>query len=78
VSVEGWEKVTIGNKKPKAYTFAKNAGPQCNFLPDSEPIDYFSLFFNDELVNNIVIQTDRCVRDKIAKLQRSPRFIWSR
>jgi hypothetical protein len=51
--------VTVGDKKPKAYTFTKNAGPQFNLLPSAEPMDYFRLFFNDELSNNIVIETNR-------------------
>jgi hypothetical protein len=58
----------MGNKKPKAYTFTKNAGPQFNLLPDAEPMDYFILFFSDELLNNIVIETNRYARHKIAKL----------
>jgi hypothetical protein len=45
--VNGWEGVTLCDKKPKAYTFTKNAGQQFNLLPDAEPMDYFSLFFND-------------------------------
>jgi hypothetical protein len=28
-------------------------------------MDYFSLFFNDELLNNIVIETNRYVRAKL-------------
>jgi hypothetical protein len=39
--VDGWEDWTVGDKKPKAYTFTKNAGPQFNLLPDAEPMDYF-------------------------------------
>jgi hypothetical protein len=66
--------VTTGDKKPKAYTFIKNAGPQFNLLPDAEPIDYLIVFFNDELLNNIVIKTNRYSRHKIAVLQLSP---WS-
>jgi hypothetical protein len=68
----------VGDKKTKAYTstFTKNAGPQFNLLPYAEPMDYFSLFFNDELLNNIV--TNRYARDKIAELQLTPRSIWSR
>jgi hypothetical protein len=54
-----WEDVTMGDKKPNAYTFTKNAGPQFHLLPDAEPMDYFSLFFNDELLNNIVVETNR-------------------
>jgi hypothetical protein len=38
-SVDGWKEVTMGDKKPKAYTFTKNAGPQFNFLPGAEPMD---------------------------------------
>jgi hypothetical protein len=42
VHVDWWKEVTTGDKKPQAYTFAKNAGPQFNLLPDAEPMDYFS------------------------------------
>jgi hypothetical protein len=55
--VDGWEDVTMGDNKPNAYTFTKNAGPQFNPLPDAEPMDYYSLFFSNELLNNTVIDT---------------------
>jgi hypothetical protein len=77
VCIDGWEDFTKGDKKLNAYTFTKNAGPQFH-LPDAEPMDYFSLFFNDELLNNIVVETNRYERDKISELQLSPRSIWSR
>jgi hypothetical protein len=70
--VDGWEDMAMGDKKPKAYTFSKNAGPQFNLLPDAEPMDHFILFFTDELVNNIVIETESCARHKIVELQLSP------
>jgi hypothetical protein len=60
-----------------AYTFTKNVGPQFNLLPDAEPMDYFILFFNDELLNKIVIGTNRYARHKIAELHLSPWSIWS-
>jgi hypothetical protein len=44
---------------------------------NTEPMDYFILFFDDELLNNIVTETNRYVRHKIAELQLSPWFIWS-
>jgi hypothetical protein len=69
--------MTLGDKKPEAYTFNKNAGPQFNLLPDAEPMDYFSSFFNDELLNNIVTETNRYTRYKILELQLSPRSIWN-
>jgi hypothetical protein len=67
----------VCDKKPKACTFSKNAGPQFHLLPDdAEPMDYFSLFFSDELLNNIVVETEVCGQ-KISELQLSPRSIWS-
>jgi hypothetical protein len=61
----------MGNMIPKAYTFTENAGPQYN-LPNAEPIDYFSLFLNDELLNNNVMETKSYARDKTAELQLNP------
>jgi hypothetical protein len=57
--IYGWEDVTMGDKKLSAYPFTKNAGPQFHLLPHAEPMDCFSLFFNDELLNNIVVETNR-------------------
>jgi hypothetical protein len=68
----------MGDKKLNAYTFTKNARPQFHLLSDAEPMDYFSLFFSDELLNNIAVETNRYVRHKISKLQLSPISIWSR
>jgi hypothetical protein len=68
----------VRDKKPKAYTFSKNAGPQFHLLPDdAKPMDYFSLFFSDELLNNIVVETNKYARQKISELQLSFRSIWS-
>jgi hypothetical protein len=39
VHVDGWEDVTMRDKKLKAYTFTKNGGPQFNLLSDAEPMD---------------------------------------
>jgi hypothetical protein len=44
--LDGWEDVMMGDKKPKACTFTKNAGSQFNLLPDAEPmiiLVYFSV-----------------------------------
>jgi hypothetical protein len=60
------------------HTLIKNAGPQFHLLPDAEPMDYFSLFFNDEPLNSIVVETKRYARHKILEIQLSPRSIWSR
>jgi hypothetical protein len=68
----------MGNKKLNAYTFTKNAGPQFHLLPDAEPMEHFSLFFNDEFLNRIVVETNSYVRHNVLELQLSPRSIWSR
>jgi hypothetical protein len=44
-SIDGQKDVTVGDNKPKAYTFTKSAGSQFNLLPDAEPLDYFSFIF---------------------------------
>jgi hypothetical protein len=56
--------VTVRDIKRKAYTISKNAGSQFHLLlDDAEPMDYFSLFFSDELLNNIVVEK-KGMRDK--------------
>jgi hypothetical protein len=40
-------------------------------------MDYLSLFFSDELLNNIVVETNRYARQTISEFQLSPRSIWS-
>jgi hypothetical protein len=42
--VDGWEDVTMVDKRPKAYTFTNNAGPQFSLLPDAKPMVYFIVF----------------------------------
>jgi hypothetical protein len=64
--IDGWEDVTMDDKILNACSFTKNAGPQFHLLPDAEPMDYFSLFFNDELLNSIVVETNRYARNKIS------------
>jgi hypothetical protein len=59
--------MTTGDKKLKAYTFTKNAGPQFNLPPDAELMDYFIIFFNEELLNNFVIESNKSARHKIVE-----------
>jgi hypothetical protein len=63
--IDGWEDVTMGDKKLNAYTFTKIAGPQFHLLPAAEPIYYFSLFLNDEHLNSVAVETNRHSRHKI-------------
>jgi hypothetical protein len=57
--------VMMGGKTQRCLTrnathtrLLENAGPQFHCLPDAESMDYFSLFFNDKLLNNIVVETN--------------------
>jgi hypothetical protein len=48
-----------GQQETQGIHMTKSAGPQFNLLPDAEPMDYFSLFFNEELLINIIIEANR-------------------
>jgi hypothetical protein len=78
VWIDGYEDVMMGDKKLNSCTFTKNAEPQFHLLPDAQPMDYFNLFFSDERLNNLVVETNRYARHKISEFQLSPRSIWSR
>jgi hypothetical protein len=52
-------RVLMGNKKPMEYTFTKTVEQKFNLLPNAEPIDYFSLFFNYVLLNNTIAKTKK-------------------
>jgi hypothetical protein len=74
--IDGWEDITMGDKKLNTYTLTKNAGSQFHLLPDAESMDYFSLFFNDQLLNNV--ETNKYVRRKISELWLNQRSNFSR
>jgi hypothetical protein len=76
VCIDGSEDMMMG-KKLNSCTFTKNVGTQFHLLPDAESMDYFTLFFNGELLNNVA-ETNRYARHKISEFQLSPRSIWSR
>jgi hypothetical protein len=63
-SADGWNEVTLGNKKPKIFKFTKNTGPKFNLLPAAGSMDFGS-FFNDKILNNTVIETEKYRRDKM-------------
>jgi hypothetical protein len=59
-------------RRDKTYTFIRNPGPQFNLLADEESMDYFILFFNDEMWNSIVIKTNRYTRHKNCRISAKP------
>jgi hypothetical protein len=62
-----WRAVNTEDRKLKKYNFTKNAGPKLGLPSDAEPIDYFTLFFNEELLSEIVTETNRYVKEKNIK-----------
>jgi hypothetical protein len=77
-SIYGWRSVVTEDRKLKKYNFTKNAGPKLGLSSDAEPVGYFTLFFSEELLSEIVTETNRYVKEKISKLQPSPRSIWNK
>jgi hypothetical protein len=76
-SIDGWRYVSTEDRKLKKCNFTKNAEPKLGLQSDAEPTDYFTLFFNEELLSKIVTETNRYVKEKISKLQPNPRSIWN-
>mgnify|MGYP003551415490 CR=1 FL=1 len=73
-----WFDVTNNDIFPKIIPFTsgtQTTGPQ---VPDyiKEPIDYFKLFITDELINNIVTETNKYATTKINNLDLCPRSTW--
>jgi hypothetical protein len=49
-----------------------------NLQLDAKPIEYFNLLFSDELIDEIVVETNRYMRERVSNLQLTPRSIWSK
>lgn len=75
-AANGWKEVGANDRRPAQFNYMKNAGPKLNLPADADPIQYFLLFFNDDIMNDIINETNRYAREKISKLQLSPRSIW--
>jgi predicted AlkP superfamily phosphohydrolase/phosphomutase len=54
-----WKNVVRTDKKQKEYNFNKNAGPKLHNFVGTDPLHYFDLFFNDDLINIIAEETNR-------------------
>ena len=76
--VGGWRAVGADDRRPAKFNFTKNAGPKLNFPHVANPIEFFKLFFNDDIIGDIVNETNRYARVKILNLELSPRSIWQK
>ena len=53
--------------------FTEYSGPVHDLPPDSEPLDYFKLFFTDGLIDMIVLETNKYAeQQQVSKGQRDP------
>jgi hypothetical protein len=77
-SIDRWRSVNTEGRKLKKYKFTKNARPKLGLPSDAEPIAYFTLFFNEELLSETVTEANRYTKEKISKLQPSLRSIWNK
>jgi hypothetical protein len=77
-NIDRWRSVNMEDRKLKKYNFTKNAGQKLGLPSDAEPRDYFTLFFNEELLSEIVRETNKYAKEKISKLQPSPTSIWNK
>ncbi|XP_043485883.1 piggyBac transposable element-derived protein 4-like [Polistes fuscatus] len=77
-SGEEWEDITESGVPPATINFdlhEETAGPQ---IPTNtkEPIDYFRLYFTEELVDSIIKETNNHAKEEIAKKQLSRKSTW--
>ncbi|XP_017792479.1 PREDICTED: piggyBac transposable element-derived protein 4-like, partial [Habropoda laboriosa] len=77
-SSEEWEDVTESDVPPATINFdlhGEIAGPH---LPSNvkEPIDYFTLYFTEELVDSIIKETNNYANEEIRKKQLSRKSTW--
>ncbi|TBU20600.1 transposase IS4 [Hamiltosporidium tvaerminnensis] len=73
-----WKDVTIEDNPPKRFDFisgVRNEGPQIS-VDCTKPLDFFKLFFTDELIEKIVTETNRYARNKITQKRLSKRSTW--
>ncbi|XP_046828679.1 piggyBac transposable element-derived protein 4-like isoform X2 [Vespa crabro] len=74
-----WIELTSKDEENTTIPFSigqERIGPQnCDNCID--PLDYFQLYFTNELIENIVVKTNNYARSKIAKRVLSERSIWN-
>lgn len=63
------------DRKPKTHNFIINSGPNLNLPIDAQPIDYFNLLFNEDLMISILTETNRYANEKIKRVL-SPKSTW--
>ena len=55
---------------PTAIPFMEQPGPKISLSADSSPLDFFSLFFNDVIIQMLVDGTNEYASDVIAEKER--------
>lgn len=75
-TVGGWQKMKPNHPQFPLHPFTTgNAGPQQATDLETE-LDFFKLFFTDELVSDIVDETNRYAKAKLDNRSLCPNSIW--
>lgn len=80
-TAESWMNITNGDSVTNEYTFSRDTGMRDVNLPvDSKPVDYFELFFNKNVMQGIVNETNKYADERIQKLAPTlkPKSTWKK
>ncbi|GFS47542.1 piggyBac transposable element-derived protein 4 [Trichonephila inaurata madagascariensis] len=58
LSVRQWCKIDSSSHAPSHFSFTGDVGMKACVTNISDPLEYFELFFTDEIVNHIVTETN--------------------
>ncbi|GFY74462.1 piggyBac transposable element-derived protein 4 [Trichonephila inaurata madagascariensis] len=68
-SVRQWCKIDSSSPAPSRFSFIGDVGMKACVTNISDPLEYFELFFTDEIVNHIVTETNIFAAENLNKFK---------
>ncbi|GFU90918.1 piggyBac transposable element-derived protein 4 [Trichonephila clavipes] len=68
-SVRQWCKIDSSSPTPSPFSFTDDVGMKACVTNTSDPLEYFELFFTDEIVNHIVTETNVFATENLNKFK---------
>ncbi|GFT39160.1 piggyBac transposable element-derived protein 4 [Trichonephila clavipes] len=68
-SVQQWCKIDSSSPAPSRFSFTDDVGIKACVTNISDPLEYFELFFTDEIVNHIVTETNIFAAENLNKFK---------
>ncbi|GFV18331.1 piggyBac transposable element-derived protein 4 [Trichonephila clavipes] len=68
-SVRQWCKIDSSSPAPSRFSFTDDVGMKACVTNISDPLEYFELFFTDEIVNHIVTETNIFAAENLNKFK---------